>query len=309
MRRLPPLNALRAFESAARHLSFQKAAGELNVTASAVSHQIRQLEEHLGTPLFARSARAVSLTPAGRRLLPGLSAGFARLSDAVASLGPGTADDVLVVSTGPAFAAKWLAPRLYRFVDAHPGLEIRVAANLSVVDLAADGVDVALRHGMGAYPGLHVEQLFVETSQPLASPELVAGPRPLREPADLAGHTLLHDHSTVFLPSPPGWKEWLELAGVEGIDPERGMHFNHADHGLDAAASGAGVVLGRMRLASQDLRLGRLVAPFRLSLPLPGAVWFCCLPSERGRDKVALFRDWVFAEAAEETALIAEYSR
>ncbi|MGI9355850.1 MAG: LysR family transcriptional regulator, partial [Rhizobiaceae bacterium] len=171
--RLPSLNALRAFEAAARSLSFRKAAEELFVTPSALSYQIKQLEDQLQMPLFERLNRAVALTEAGRRLYPGIHEGLERMQGAVRTVGRTAQDKVLVVSSGPAFAAKWLAPRVYKFVDQHPDIELRIAAGLKLTDFNVDEVDIALRFGGGDYPGLFVEPLFDEAVLPLASPEYV----------------------------------------------------------------------------------------------------------------------------------------
>ncbi len=295
-RRLPPLNALRAFEATARHLSFAKAAEELNLTPSAISHQVKALEETIGTPLFERLNRSIRLTDAGLRALPHLRDGFDRLRDGVAEWEAESTDHVLVVSTGPAFAAKWLAPRVYRFVDRHPEIDLRIAASLKRSDFRNDRVDAVIRFGGGDYPGEHTERLFGDAVLPLASPDLVAGDPPLRSPGDLARHTLLHDDSMAFMPNPIKWVDWLEAAGVSGVNAERGPRFSHADHGLDAAIDGAGVVLGRDVLAERDIRRGTLVAPFELKIPTGASFWFVCPPSALEREKVRLFRDWLFGE-------------
>jgi len=296
MRRLPPLNALRAFEATARHLSFKQAADELVLTPSALSHQVKGLEDYLGLPLFVRQTRSIALTEKGAQLLPYLTEGFDRLADGIRRLGAETPDNVLIVSTGPAFAAKWLAPRVYRFVDLHPDIELRISANLKKSDFQEDGVDVVVRFGNGDYPGLFTEKLFDDYVIPLVSPHTVTEDRPLNTPADLAHHTLLHDESMAFMNEPVGWAEWLRHAGVSGIDAERGPRFNHADHGIDAAVDGAGVVLGRTLLARRDIRLGHLVAPFDLRLPTGAAYWFCCPPPALEREKIRVFKDWLMTE-------------
>ncbi|MEM6666120.1 MAG: LysR substrate-binding domain-containing protein, partial [Pseudomonadota bacterium] len=199
--------------------------------------------------------------------------------------------------------AKWLAPRIYRFVDAHPDIELRLAASLKRSDFTTEEVDAVIRFGAGDYPALHVEQLFEDRATPLASPSLVKGAKPLREPADLANHTLLHDDSMVFMRESVRWSDWLEAAGVLGaaVSPqaaERGPRFNHADHGIDAAIDGAGVVFGREVLAERDIRRGQLVAPFDLYLPTGASFWFCCPPDALHREKVKVFRNWLFDELA-----------
>lgn len=305
--RLPPLNALRAFDAASRHLSFQRAAEELNVTPSALSFQIRQLEEFLQIPLFERLNRRVILTEAGARFAPFIQDGFERLHGAMEQLRPVTRDDVLTVSTGPAFAAKWLSPRIHRFLEQHPEIEIRVAANLSLSDLRKDAVDVAIRFGGGNYPGLSVEPLAEDAALPLVSPVLLAerfGGSLTHD--DLGSVTLLHDDSASFLPKAVTWSTWLKHAGVHGIDSSRGARFNHADHALEAAVDQAGIVLGRLTLAARDIRAGRLVAPFELVLPSNASFYFCCLPETRSLPKIEAFRAFVRAEIEDERAELAE---
>ena len=301
-RDLPPLTWLRSFEATARHLSFLKAAEELNVTPSALSHQVRQLEDRLGVKLFERLNRAIRLTEFGERLLPGLRDGFDRLSEAMERVRPQNPDDLLVVTSGPAFAAKWLVPRLYRFVDDYPELEIRIAASLKLQDFATDGIDVGIRFGNGSYPCLTAEKVLDEALLPLCSPAL-AREANLRAPADLAAVPLLHDDSILHMPESIGWRDWLNAAGAPMVSANRGLHFSHADHGLDAAIEGAGVVLGRESLSRGDLRTGRLVAPFELRLPLPDLAFWLVYPEDAAdRPKIQAFRSWLFAEIERDKA-------
>src|SRR5690606_17576811 len=230
-RRLPPLNALRAFEAAARHMSFTNAAEELFVTPAAISHQIRALEEWCGQPLFRRLNRALLLTEAGQMLHPGLRDGFDRLAETVERLRACEAGGELVVSMPPSFASKWLVPRLERFTSRHPDIDVRISANIELVDFRRDRVDVALRFGFGHYPELEVHRLFTASVAPICSPRLLEGPHPLRTPQDLRLHTLLHDDSTfLFDATHPDWRMWLKAAGVEGVDASRGPRFSHAEH-------------------------------------------------------------------------------
>ena len=296
--RLPPLNALRAFEAASRLMSFRDAASELNVTPSALSYQIRQLEDHLGVELFVRLNRAIRLTEAGERLQPGLRDAFERMREAVERVGGG-ADDILVVSCGPAFAAKWLAPRIYRFVEAHPDIELRLAASLRLVDFTTEEVDVGIRFGTGDYSGLVVERMFPEAVLPLAAP--ASG---VRDEATLAGARLLHDDSSNFVSRNTGWPDWLRLMGF-AIDGMRGTRFNHADHALDAAIDGAGVAMGRLSLAMRDIAAGRLEAPFETYLETPAMFWLVTTPARLKRPKVQIFRDWLLAEIGAEASAIA----
>lgn len=297
-RRLPPLSWLRAFEATARHLSFTRAAEELNVTPSALSHHVRQLEEHLGTEVFLRKSREIALTETGARLLPFMTDGLDRLAEGFAQLDPDTPDNILVVSTGPAFAAKWLAPRMSRFVDRHPEIEIRIAASLKLVDFVADQVDAGIRFGAGNYPGLHIEWLADDFLTPMVSPDLLPEGRPF-DADDLRRLPLLHDDSLESFPGVGEWSEWLKAAGITGIDTSRGPRFSHADHALDAAADGAGAALGRVVLAGRDLARGRLVAPFDLRLPTGLSFCFVCPPTARGRPKVEAFREWLLEEVGE----------
>ncbi|MEQ8401272.1 MAG: transcriptional regulator GcvA [Roseitalea porphyridii] len=301
--RLPPLNSLRAFDAAARHLSFQRAAEELNVTPSALSFQIRQLEEFLQLPLFERLNRGVALTEAGARFAPSVQDGFERLHAAMNQLKPSTPDDVLTVTTGPSFAAKWLSPRIHRFLEQYPEIELRIAANLSLSDLRKDAIDVAIRFGAGHYPGLRVEPLAEDAVLPLISPVLLAerfgGALTF---GDLAALTLLHDDSAAFLPNAVTWATWLKQAGADGIDPSRGARFNHADHALEAAVDQAGIALGRLTLAARDIRAGRLVAPFDLVMPANASFYFCCLPQVSTLPKIEAFRGFVREEIEGERA-------
>ena len=299
MSRLPPLNALRAFEAAARHMSVSRAAAELHVTPAAVSHQIRALEEQLGVTLFRRLNRGLALTEEGALIAPGLRDGFDRLTTAMRRLDERRTGGALVVSVAPSFAAKWLVPRLERFTRAHPEIDVRISATMELADLRRDAVDVAIRFGWGGYPGLDVHQLTTETTTPLCSPALLAGPHPLREPADLRHHVLIHDDSMAFDPTAPDWRMWLKAAGVDGIvDVARGQHFTYGDHAIQAAVNGVGVLLGRQSLAGDDLAAGRLLMPFELCLPVRPAYYLVMPAGGQRPPRVTAFRDWVLAEAA-----------
>jgi LysR family transcriptional regulator, glycine cleavage system transcriptional activator len=297
MRRLPPLNSLRAFEAAARHLSFADAAAELHVTPAAISHQVKALEDHLGVTLFRRLNRAVRLTEQGQACLPGLRDAFDRLADAVERARMPVKGGVLTVSVAPSFAAKWLVPRLDRFRDAYPDIEIRISAGMHLVDFAREDVHIGLRYGSGHYPGLHVELLLHNEVFPLCSPALLRGRHALKRPEDLRHHTLLHDEASVRDESCPDWPMWLRAAGVTGLDATRGPRFDHASLVLDAAAAGRGVALTQGVLAGDDLAAGRLVKPFALTFPVEFAYYVVCPPSLRDDPKVAAFRKWVQEEA------------
>jgi LysR family transcriptional regulator, glycine cleavage system transcriptional activator len=295
--RLPPLNALRAFEAAARHLSFTKAAAELHVTQAAISHQIKTLEEHLGVPLFQRRNKAVLLTDAGQLCLPGVRDGFARLAEAVDGLRALKIDNVLGVTTSPSFAAKWLVPRLERFRAANPEFDVRIDASTQLVDFARENFDVGIRYGRGSYAGLTSESLFGTEVFPVCSPRLRKGAQALRTPADLKLHTLLHTE-WLARDEEPDWRMWLLAADVPDVDWTRGPQFNDGALAIQAAIEGQGVALGRDALVAADLKAGRLVRPFRLSVAGRFHYYLVYLPTALKRPKVALFRDWLLSEAA-----------
>jgi LysR family glycine cleavage system transcriptional activator len=298
-RPLPPLNALRAFEVAARHLSLTKAAVELHVTPGALSHQIRGLEDVLGVELFLRLPRALALTEAGRKLYPGLHAAFAQIRQAVDTLDEKANERVLVVSTPPGFTAKWLAPRLYRFLFAHPEIDARISSTLTLATFDEDGIDVAIRNlprDRPEDPGLVREHLVDLTYVPACSPRLLRQAGPVVTPADLRHVPLIHDEMLIGRAHMPAWADWLAAAGVTGVDLDRGLRLNSADHALDAAVEGAGMLLALLVLAHDDLRSGRLVAPFPLTIDSGRAFYFVCPRTHRKRKNVVAFHDWIRAE-------------
>ena len=298
MRRLPPLSALRAFEAAARHMSFTRAADELGVTPAAVSQQIRSLEDWIGTPLFRRLTRALRLTEAAQSVLPQLSEAFDILADVTARLEADVDAPVLVVSSAPTFATKWLVPRLAHFNDAHPDVTIRIDASLGLInDFDRDGVHVAVRLGAGDYPGMRVDWLIDEDVAPACSPALMAEshPHPLKTPDDLRHHRLLHvDWGPVL--QPPTWKVWCDYAGVTGIDVDKGPIFSVEDLAISAAMAGQGVVLVSTLAAQDDLAQGRLVRPFDIVIPSNSAFWVVAPERTADRPKVAAFREWIMEE-------------
>jgi LysR family glycine cleavage system transcriptional activator len=298
---MPPLNALRAFEAAARHLSLTRAAAELHVTAGALSHQIRGLEEMLGVQLFERRVRAIALTAAGKLLYPGLQTGFARIREAVEGLDRGGGDRVLVISAPPGFTAKWLVPRVYRFTSANPEIDVRSSSSIAYVDFTRDGVDVAIRNlpiGAKVDPALVVEKLFEVSVVPVCSPRLLAAHgRPAGAEA-LLRLPLIHDDSLAHLLEYPNWASWFAAAGLANVDLSRGLRFDTTDHALDAAGEGAGVVLAHDLMAYDDLRTGRLVMPMRLMLSTGRAYHFVCPKGRSERPHVQAFRAWVKQEVA-----------
>ncbi|MCW5772108.1 MAG: transcriptional regulator GcvA [Rhodospirillaceae bacterium] len=299
-KRLPPLNSLRAFVAAARHLSFAKAAEELNVTPGAVSQQIKQLEDHLGCQLFRRTNRHLLLTDEGQACLPGLIESFDRMHEALDAIAQVGRDGRLTVSVAPSLAAKWLVPRLDRFTALHPEIDVLVSASMQLTDFEAESVDCAIRYGAGRYPHLVVEKLMAESVVPVCSPALLEGKTALRKPADLEHFTLLHDDSPDQDASCPDWRMWLRAAGVDQVDARRGLRFNQSSLVLEAALSSRGVALAKARLAADDLRAGRLVALFEAKQPLQFAYYFVAPPEKSALKRVQLFRDWLKDEVARE---------
>ncbi|HEY7247958.1 MAG TPA: transcriptional regulator GcvA [Xanthobacteraceae bacterium] len=298
---MPPLNALRAFEAAARHLSLTKAAQELHVTAGALSHQIRRLEELLGLKLFQRGVRSIALTPAGRQLYPGLHTGFSHIRDAVAALGRESEQRVLVVSTPPGFTSKWLAARLYRFASACPDIDVRVSSSIANANFTSDGVHAAIRNmpvDAAADPTLLIEKLIELTLLPVWSPRLLEVHGRLQGPEALKGVPLIHDDTLAGRAKVSTWAEWFKAAGVEGVDASRGLRFNSADHALDAASEGAGVLLAHDMLAYDDLRTGRLLIAVQLALRSERAYHFVCPKSRSEHPHVQAFRTWIKQEVA-----------
>jgi LysR family transcriptional regulator, glycine cleavage system transcriptional activator len=291
-RRLPPLNPLRTFEAAARHLSFTRAASELHVTQAAISHQIKTLEEHLGTPLFRRLNRALVLTETGQSLFPAVREALDRLAEAVERLRAREAGGTLTVSTLPSFAVKWLVPRMSHFQDRHPDIDLRIAAKEHLVAFARDGIDVAIRFGRGDWPRVCAEWMADEELLPVCSPSLSPD---LRSPADLAHATLLHEEM-LPLSSFPSWRDWLAAAGVEGVDSSRGPRFSHTHLMLQAAVDGRGVALGQALIVADDLAAGRLVSPFQFRLPTGFGYYLVCPPTSLDRAKIKAFREWIVAE-------------
>jgi LysR family glycine cleavage system transcriptional activator len=290
-RRLPSLNALKAFEAAARYESFTKAAVELHVTQGAVSHQVKALEGELGLKLFLRERQRLVITEAGRAYLAVLRDAFDRLASGTEHLLQRQETGVLTVTTSPNFAAKWLVHRLGHFAETYPDIDLRISASLHHVDFARVEIDMAIRHGDGHWPGLDVTRLASEQLFPVCSPKLLRGPQALRSPNDLKRHTLLH------LDDRRDWLKWLDAAGVADADLSRGAVFNQASMAIDAAIAGQGIALARTALAAWDLRMGRLARPFALALRVPYAYWIVCPRAAADVPKVATFRQWLLAQA------------
>ena len=295
MRRLPPLGALRAFEAAARHLSFTVAAAELCVTQAAVSHQIRQLEVWLGLPLFVRRGHTLTLTDAGRTYVGDLTRALDLMAEATVRVRE-CVEGPLRITVLPSFAARWLVPRLARFSAAHPDIEVRLTSSAALWAGNDDRYDVAIRLGLGRWPGLKADLIARETLSPVCAPSVAAGERPLLVPDDLRHAALLHDAPKA------GWRHWCEHAGVEGVDTASGLAFDDASLALQAAVQGQGVALARMLLAADDLAAGRLVQPFDIAMPNDYSYWLAYRREKAARPDVAAFRGWLLAQAREARA-------
>ena len=294
LRRLPPLNALKAFEAAARHESFTRAAEELHVTQGAVSHQVKALEAELGVKLFNRERQRLVITEAGREYLTVLRDALDRIAIGTERLLQRQSAGVLTVSTSPDFAAKWLVHRLGRFAEAHPEIDLRVSATLHHVDFAREDVDLAVRHGEGHWPGLDAVRLAPEELFAVCSPKLVAGRARLRKPADILKLPLLH------LDDRLAWSRWLDAAGVAHPELSQGPVLNRASMVIDAAVDGQGVALARTSLAAWDLINGRLVRPFAETLRVSKTYWIVSPKATSSLPKIKLFREWLLAEAGED---------
>jgi LysR family transcriptional regulator, glycine cleavage system transcriptional activator len=296
--RMPSLNALRAFEAVSRHLSFAKAADELHVTKAAVAQQVRLLEAEIGAPLVMRHGRGLMLTEVGHAGVRGLADGFDLLLRASRNMREATGGRLLVVSASSSFASTWLVGRIGRFKQDHPDIDVLLDANSNARDLWRENVDAVIRWGKGDFPGLNATRLFEEDVFPVCSPQLRDGAHPLREPADLRRHTLLHleyasEHGTW-----PDWQMWLAATGVHDIDTSRGVWFSQMSIALQAAVQGQGVALTTRAIAADELAAGRLVAPFDMSFHTPYGYFFLCRPERCTSPKITAFRDWLVAEAA-----------
>jgi len=294
LRRLPPLNALKAFEAAARHESFTRAAEELCVTQGAVSHQVKALEVELGIKLFNRERQRLVITGAGRDYLTVVRDALDRIAVGTERLMQRQSSGVLTVSTSPDFAAKWLVHRLGRFSESHPEIDLRISATMHHVDFAREDVDLAVRHGDGNWPGHDVIRLSPEQLFAVCSPKLVAGRHRLVRPSDVLKFPLLH------LDDRKAWTRWLEAAGVADAEPSQGPVLNRASMVIDAAVDGQGVALARTTLAAWDLICGRLVRPFKDTSRLSRTYWIVCPKATSDLPKIKLFQDWLLAEAAQD---------
>ncbi|MGF1911043.1 transcriptional regulator GcvA [Vibrio kasasachensis] len=293
-RRLPPLNSLKVFEAAARHLSFTRAAEELFVTQAAVSHQIKALEEFLGLKLFRRRNRSLLLTEEGQSYFLDIKDIFTSLSEATDKVLERSEKGALTISLSPSFAIQWLVPRLADFNQQEPDIDVRIKAVDIEEGSLTDDVDVAIYYGRGNWPGLRADKLYQEFLIPLCSPSLLLGPKPLAELSDLNNHTLLHDTSR------KDWKHFAKFHGIEGVNLNHGPIFSHSTMVLQAAAHGQGVALGNNVLAQPELEAGRLIAPFDEVLQTKNAFYVVCHEKQAEMGRIATFRDWMLAKAQSE---------
>jgi len=292
--RLPSLNGLRAFEAAARYLSFTQAASELNVTQTAISHQIKRLEHELGVRLFIRQNRALTLTAEASEYLPGVRAAFNDLRLATDRLLRREDDHVLTVSTLASLAAKWLLPRLSAFQEAHPGIDVRITTSATLVDFQRDNVDAAIRYGRGQWQGLRADWLMADEVFPVCSPALLKGGRPLRCPEDLRDHVLLHTSNA----NSDDWRLWLTAAGLPAdLSRQPGITFDLIFMTIQAAIDGIGVAMGRTSYVQDDITKGRLVVPFKIALPADAGFYLVSPQGRRDTPKLAAFRKWLVGSA------------
>ena len=295
---LPPLNSLRAFETAGRHLSFSKAAEELSVTPGAISQQIRTLEDFLDIKLFKRLSRAIVLTDAGQLLLPLLSESFSSITEAVELVRKNQGNVPLTITSAPSFISKWLIPRLCKFQAIYPDIDVRIDASNRLVDFVREDIDVGIRFGTGEFPDLNSVYLFSFDLIPVCSPGLVNQKNGLSSPGDLRHYTLLHSNYADVDSSWPDWSMWLATAGVDDIDTSRGIIFNQSEMIMEAALEGQGVALVASVMAAGEIAAGRLIQPFETRLPVRLCYHMVTTEQKARSDKVTAFRNWVVAESA-----------
>jgi len=296
--RLPSLNALRAFEATARHLSFASAAEELFVTKAAVAQQVRLLEEEVGAPLVERSGRGLRLTAAGEAGLRDLAEGFGMLGRAARAMREANGRRFLVINASASFAATWLVGRIGKFKGLHPEIDVLLDANPIEDTLERANVDALVRWGAGDFPELATTLLFKEDVFPVCAPSLARGSHALETPQDLSHHTLLHLDWNPSFSTWPDWEDWLRAAGAPEIDASRGVWFNHMSMALHAAARGQGVALSSTAIAADELASGRLIAPFTMQVHTPFGYYFLSRPSQADTPRIKALREFLVAEAA-----------
>ena len=297
LQRLPPLNALRAFEAVARHSSFARAAQELHVTKAAVAQQVRALEQEIGARLVERNGRGLQLTESGSAGAATLADGFALLAKAARAMREGDGRRFLIINSAPSFAATWLVGRIGKFKARHPETDVLIDANPIDEALESGDADALIRWGAGEFPRLAVTLLFKENVFPVCAPGLIAGDDPLRLPEDLARHTLLHLDWNPAHASWPTWSDWLKAAGARDVEATHGVFFNNMAMTLRAAAQGQGVALSSFAIAADDLAGERLVAPFKTSVATPFGYYFLCRPDEAGLPRIKALSEFLTQEA------------
>ncbi|MBL4603145.1 MAG: transcriptional regulator GcvA [Emcibacteraceae bacterium] len=296
-RALLPLNALRAFDAAARHLSFKKAAEEISVTPAAISQQIRTLEEYLDVQLFMRDKQTLRLTKQAELALPILEKAFENFEQTVDILQESEKDNDLRLSLSPSFASKWLIPRLGRFTDQNEEISVRVSASMDLINFKNTDFDLSIRYGRGNYPGLYVEELMKEEIFPVCSPDLLSGENSIKTFEDLRNITLIHDDSSLEDESCPKWAMWLKAVGVELPSNSKRQHYNTTQLTLEAAQAGRGVALAKGTIAKDDLENGRLIRLFSRALPVDFAYYIVCPENRKEIPKVKAFINWLREEA------------
>jgi len=297
---LPSLDALRVFEVTARRLNFSKAAEELHVTQSAISHRIRELERQLQTRLFQRGHRTLQLTPSGRVLADGIQRGLGEIRDALTRLDGRQGKSTLTVSVLTSFATRWLMPRLARFHERFPRIDLVVQSDDRLVDLSSYGVDASVRFGSGQYPGLEVVRLFDDSTVPVCSPAAMAKFGPVRKPEEVLKYPLLHDtyaEHNVHDESGADWRSWLRRVGAGDVSGTGGLRFSNANLAIEAAANGLGLALARTSLLGSDLKTGRLICPLPFAAVTNFSYYFLSLPQRAGESRMRAFRDWLMEEA------------
>lgn len=291
-KRLPPLNALRAFEAAARHLSFTRAAEELFVTQAAVSHQIKGLEEFLGMKLFLRKNRTLLLTEEGQSYFLEIKDIFISLQEATNRLLAMGAKGSITIALPPSFAIQWLVPKLADFAELQPDIDVRIKAVDSEDGFLTDDVDLAIYYGRGRWSGLLAEKLYTEYLIPVCSPSLLMGAKPLDTLDDLKHHMLLHDTSR------ESWKSFIKHFNVLGVNVNQGPIFSHTMLGLQAAALGQGIALVDNALANPEIAMGRLVCPFEERMVTKQAYYIVCREAQAELGRIQTFKDWVMTKVA-----------
>lgn len=296
MRRLPPLNSLRAFEAAARHMSFTKASEELHVTPGAISQQIKLLETYLGIKLFKRQNRMILLTEHAQVCLPYLIDGLDRFSEGIAAIEQLNIDKPLTITVAEAFASRWLMPRLRSFRNKHPDIDVRIDASKELMNLVHDDIDLGIRYGGGNYPGLVTEYLLPQAVYPVCSPSLLEQGPDIKKPADILKHTLIHGNYNYIDATQPDWEMWFKTVGIENADTSHGLRFNASEMFVQAAIEGQGVALIGSVIADEGLKTGRLVRPLEHAIPLDFAYYFVCAKSKENLPRVIAFREWLLEE-------------